>query len=453
MCTDPKQNAAPYLGHLVESLAAAPLEEDDRAKIRQHLLDSLAAGLIGLELGASCDLRDLSRLSPTDNSLNPADVAMLWACCINSSVFEDGSKEGACHPAAAVMPVVYTFGQGQDWALIDRAVLAGYDVMIRIARAGNPYFTLKGFHPTAIAAPFAAAAALAVLKGYDSIQTRHALSLAALGGAGLMAAFKCGPTQPLQVAWSVRNGVMAGLLAGRGHRGYERIIEEGYFPAYLGREMVTGVEAPLSRELAIRGSYLKPYPGCRHLHASLDALAALQEKNRLSDRQIARIDVKTYKAAVETEIHELNGRGDAYFNLPYAMAARIVLGHNDYDAFGEEHFDSDRIRALMSRVGVVTDAEIDALYPGKRGARVEVELKDGQRLSETILIARGEPENPLPLDFTRHKFRKAAAAYLPEERVTEVEAIFETGSVLEGTMIFGQLTHILATTQRLNNAV
>ena len=282
--------------------------------------------------------------------------------------------------------------------------------MVRIARAGNPHFTLKGFHPTAIAAPFAAAAALAVLKRFDPEQTRHALCLAAQGGSGLMAAFKSGPTQPLQVAWSVRNGILAGLLARRGHRGYERILEEGYFPAYLGREVVTEVDAPLSRELAIRGSYLKPYPGCRHLHAALDALAALLERESPAEGRIERIAVKTYKAAVETEIHELNSRGDAYFNLPYAQAARIVLGHNDYDAFAEKHFDNARIRAMMPRVRVGTDAEIDALYPGKRGAQVEVVLKDGRRLAETVLIARGEPENPLPLEFTRHKFRKSGSS-------------------------------------------
>ena len=113
MSTDPKQNVAGYLGRLVQSIAAAPIEEPDRATIRQHLLDSLAAGLIGLELGAGFDLRALSRHSEADFSLNPADAAMLWACAINGSVFEDGSKEGACHPAAAVMPVVYAFGQGE----------------------------------------------------------------------------------------------------------------------------------------------------------------------------------------------------------------------------------------------------------------------------------------------------------------------------------------------------
>jgi 2-methylcitrate dehydratase PrpD len=268
-----------------------------------------------------------------------------------------------------------------------------------------------------------------------------------------MAAFKCGPTQPLQVAWSVRNGVLAGLLAERGHRGYERIIEEGFFPAYLGREVVTEIDAPLSRELALRGSYLKPYPGCRHLHAALDALAALLEKEPLEEGQIDRMEVKTYKAAVETEIHDLNSRGDAYFNLPFALAARIVLGHNDYDAFGEEHFPNGRIRALMPRVRVATDAGIDALYPGKRGAQVEVVLKDGRRLAETVLIARGEPENPLPLEFTRHKYRKAAAPYLSEDRIDEIETAFETGRDPGTTKIFGQLTHILATTQRMNDAV
>ncbi|MBE0595999.1 MAG: MmgE/PrpD family protein, partial [Desulfuromonadales bacterium] len=206
---NPDQNraVAAYLGELVEQLAATPVEPADRGIVRQHLLDSIAAGLIGSGSGIYRDLlRTCGRPGATEGGHNPLDAAMLWAFAINGSVFEDGSKEGACHPAAAVMPVVFAFGQGKSWELIDRAVIAGYDVMVRLARGGNPQLTLKGFHPTAIFAPFGAAATLAVLQGFTPQQTLHALSLAAQGSGGLMAAFKCGPTQPLQVAWSVRNG-------------------------------------------------------------------------------------------------------------------------------------------------------------------------------------------------------------------------------------------------------
>ncbi len=84
----------------------------------------------------------------------PQTRGMLWAYAINASVFEDGSREGACHPAAVVIPAVIALSRDRGWDIIDKAVAAGYDVMVRLARCGNPQFSRRGFHPTAIAAPF-----------------------------------------------------------------------------------------------------------------------------------------------------------------------------------------------------------------------------------------------------------------------------------------------------------
>jgi 2-methylcitrate dehydratase PrpD len=441
---------ADWLSERVQTLAARPVAEPERKLVRQHLLDGVAAGLIGCANPLAPDLRRACQKG-ADGAPSLADAAMLWAFCINASVLEDGSKEGACHPAAAVLPVLCALGGARDWETIDRAVIAGYDVMIRIARAGNPYFTRKGFHPTAIAAPFGAAATFAALQGFGHEQTRNALCLAAQGGAGLMAAFKCGPSQPLQVAWSVRNGVQAAQLAALGHAGYARIFEEGFFPAYLSGELATPVDAPLAHELAVQGSYLKPYPGCRHLHSAIDALTAIIEREGLRAEEVDAIRAGTYQTAIDTEIHHLNSRGDAYFNLAYAMAARLVLGHCGYDAFAEEHFDNPRIRALMEKTTVAVDAELNGLYPKKRAARVEVLTRDGRVLAEEVLIARGEPENPLPDDFTRGKFRDAAQNKLTAQDQERVAGMLAAGAA-EATDVFSLLNHFFITMQGARNA-
>ncbi|MBE0597834.1 MAG: MmgE/PrpD family protein, partial [Desulfuromonadales bacterium] len=192
--------------------------------------------------------------------------------------------------------------------------------------------------------------------------------------------------------------------------------------------------------------------GCRHLHPALDALAAILEKAPLTAAQVERITVGTYRAAVDTEIHQLKSRGDAYFNLSYAMAARIVLGHNDYDAFAEEHFTNPRILALMPRIRVAVEPQIDALYPKKRGALVELQTVAGGGLRKEILIARGEPENPLPDAFTRHKFRKAAADCLIEGEQAEIEAVLADDCSLDTSALFTGLTRILTNTQGSKHA-
>jgi 2-methylcitrate dehydratase PrpD len=439
VCAEKNSGIAQYLAGLIHRIRSAYFSDEDRATVRQHMLDAIAAAFIGCR-GNAFD--DLTKLCPKlskgcswpgsgRNRVNPLDAGMLWAFAINASVFEDGSREGACHPAAVVIPVITALSEGKSWDVIDKAVIAGYDVMVRLARGGNPEFTRKGFHPTAIIAPFAAAATASLILGYDLPTIQNALCLAALGSAGLMSSFRSGETQPLQVAWSVRSGLVAAMMAGAGNSGYSGIIEEGFYPAYLGKAPCTSIEKPPEYEYAIRGSYLKPYPGCRHVHPSIDALAEILKKNRIPSSQVKKIQVRTYKIAVETEIHSLNKRGDAYFNIPYALASRMVLGRNDWDAFDEKHFTNEQLIEIMKKVKVDIDPEIESRYPGQRGSSVEVDMGDGRPLPGKVSYPLGEPENPLPSSITREKFRAAAGTFLSKKSMNRMEGILDISSLTD----------------------
>jgi len=435
---------AAFLAQLVLQIREAKLTGSERATVWQHLLDGLASAFVGCHTKTFKDLLEISRggqREDIDGGLSLQERSMLWAFAINSSVFEDGSREGACHPAGAVASVVLALGEDRSWDVIDKAVIAGYEVMIRLAKCGNPHFARKGFHPTAIVAPFGAAATLAQLMGYDGTTTQHALCLAAMAGAGLMASFKEGSTQPLQVAWAVRSGIAAALLAGKGNAGYPRILEEGFLPAYLGSDGSASVRAPLEFEYAIQGAYLKPFPGCRHMHSSLDALDILVRKHRPAAEQIENIRVGTYKIAMETEIESLDSRGDAYFNLPYALAARLVLGKNDYESFDERHFGNPAIRRLMGKISVSIDEEIEKRYPKLRGSKVEVQLVSGQVLSCSVDYALGEPENPLPISVTQQKLRDNTKGILSAPEIEEIEKL---GEVREGSAPLAAISRLLA---------
>ncbi len=428
-----------FLGRLTAQIGSSSLSEACRAAARQHLLDALACALIGSRLptcrglAAMCSRVTNGSAWPGGGKerIGPLDAGMIWTYAINASVFEDGSREGACHPAAVVIPAVIALGGDKSWELIDKAVVAGYDVMVRLARCGNPQFSRKGFHPTGIAAPFGAAATAAVLLEHDAATAQHALGIAALGASGLMAAFKSGPTQPLQVSWGVRNGIMAALLAGDGNVGYARILEDGFYPAYLGHDPEIPVEEPLEFPYAVIGSYLKAYPGCRHLHPSLDALDGVLQANQITPAQIKAVRVGTYRIAVETEIHDLKSRGDAYFNLPYALAARAVLGHNNYDAFAEAHFADARVLGLMQKIEVRIDPGVEGRYPKQRGALVEVDTVDGRTLAGKVENPLGEPESPLPPAVTIAKFRDAAGAFGSNEHLERVERILDISGPAE----------------------
>lgn len=424
---------ARYLAGLVDKIKSTSISREDCTLVRQHMVDGIAAAFFGCR-GKVFD--DLCRLSPrvSKGCILPGsgakrvhfiDGGMLWAFAINASVFEDGSREGACHPGAVVIPTIIALSNEKDWKVIDRAAIAGYEVMVRLARSCNPKSTRRGFQITSIIAPFGAAATASLLLDHDLQITQNALSLAALGSAGLISSFQSGQTQPLQVAWSVRSGITAALIAGSGQSGYCRIIEEGFYPAFLGSKPYPSIDMPLEHGYAIRGSYLKLYPGCRHMHPSIDALVKILEEDNIIPSQVKKIRVWTYRIGVEMEITDLKERGDAYFNIPYVLAARMVLGKNDWDTFDKKHFANKNIIEIMNKVKVEVDPEIESLYPNQRGATVEVNMTNGKTFRRKVNYALGEPENPLPLSATRDKFRKAAEGFLSKKSIDRIESMLD----------------------------
>ena len=390
----------------------------------QHLLDTVAAIIVGIRVGSYEALRQ-SLLAErgsvpipgTPMKFSLLDAGSIVAYQTNSSVYEDGSRYGACHPAAGVFPALWALGQKASLFELIPAMVGGYEAMVCIASLGNPSFTQRGFHPTGLCAPFGAAAAAGILLRFDKEKMVGALTLAASGSCGLMHAFQEETTQPLHVSHAVRAGIIAALMANQGFSGDTSILERGFFPAYLGHTPSDTIADYhyFGDGWAIENAYLKPYPGCRHLHPALDAMDQLLRQHDIRYREIDSIRVETYRVAIETEIHEVRSRGDAYFNLPYALSVRIALGRADWDAFDVRHLENPKVRGLINKVKVFIDEEIEKAYPKKRGARVVLTLKRGESLTAFQPLPRGEPELPVSFDETAEKFHREAEGYLGKE--------------------------------------
>lgn len=421
-------------------------------KARQHFLDALAAVMVGLRVGTYKKL--LACLEPRENGvgvpgspagLSALDAVSLMAYMVNSSVYEDGSRTGACHPAAAAFPSLWGLGGKLTVKELLPAMVAGYEAMVAMAAMGNPGFTQRGFHPTGLVAPFCAAAIAASILNLGPKQHEHALILAASGGCGLMRTFREGSTQPLHIAHATRAGILAALMARQGAKGDPAILEQGFLPTYLGREPAEDLaekKVPWqSQEWALNQAYLKPYPGCRHIHPAIDALEGILEQTSLTQDAVKTITVETYQVALDTEIEPVISRGDAYFNIPYALAARLVLGEAGWEAFGEPHLKDHAIAELAQRVSLRVDPEIQNRYPAKRSARVTVELKNGESFLCFVLDPKGEPENPVSYEETERKFVREARGLLGNQDMEKVLALARKGKSRAG-QIFELLTRV-----------
>ncbi len=68
----------------------------------------------------------------------------------------------------------------------------------------------------------------------------------------------------------------------------------------------------------------------------------------------------------------------------------------------------------MKRISRSLDAEVDAAFPGRRGARVQVTLRDGRRLAHLQPDRKGDPELPLSDADLEGKLLELAAPTLGE---------------------------------------
>src|SRR6202035_864533 len=102
---------------------------------------------------------------------------------------DDVSLDG--HPSAVLVPAILAQGEasGSSGAEMLTAYIAGYEVWAELlAREPTPLHR-KGWHPTAVLGPVAAAAACAKLRGLDAAATATAMAIAASMAAGLVANF------------------------------------------------------------------------------------------------------------------------------------------------------------------------------------------------------------------------------------------------------------------------
>lgn len=133
------------------------------------------------------------------------------------------------------------------------------------------------------------------------------------------------------------------------------------------------------------------------MHPPVDAWARLVKEHDLDHKDVESIEVATYKVAVDTEIHHVKSRGDAYFNTPFALALMAVLGRADWEAFEPKHLQDPAVKDFAAKVRVYMDEEIESAYPQKRSAKVLVKLKNGQTLSVFSRACQGRAGDTLKL--------------------------------------------------------
>lgn len=327
-------------------------------------------------------------------------AALIQGTAAHAAEVDDSFRDAMYHPGAATIAAALAMAQstGASGPEFLRAVVLGYEVSTRIGVVmGRPHY--RYWHNTGTMGSFGAAAAAASLLKLDEAAFAHALAIAATFTAGLQQAFRLeAMAKPLHAGRAAEAGVLAAQLAAGGMRSSLDVLEG---ESGLGKAMSEGpdwsnVGATLGTDFHITRLTFKNHIGCGHTFAAIDGAQALQQQHGFSHADIERVSLGVYQPTLDIAPHvDPQNADQARFSLHYMVATALVHGSVRLSAFEHDRLNDPATRALMQRISKALDPAVDAAFPGRRGARVEITLRDGRCLTLLQPDRKGDPELPL----------------------------------------------------------
>jgi 2-methylcitrate dehydratase PrpD len=409
---------------------------------QQHILDTFGVALRGhAHPNAQRALASLSALDAAGGRIavwgSRTRLAAPYAALVNGVAahvldFDDTHTDAIVHGSAILAPLVMAQGErlarhGHD-AIV--AFVAGWEVAARVGLAARGTFHARGFHTTAIAGVFGAAAAAASMLRLAPSQTAHALGLAASQAAGINEYLSNGSSaKSVHVGWSAHAGIVAATLAGGGMTGPSSVFEgrDGLLRTHGERAScdVDALDAELGDRWEMTRVSIKPYPCCHFAHAFVDCVAGL-ERQGVNAANVASIECVVPDLEVPLICEPLAAKHRpetpyaAKFSLPFLLATRIVDGRVGHDSFDPRNLQRDDLLTLASRVGYRRALPGETRFPATFPGWVEVTLTDGCRLVERLAVNAGHPERPLTREALEAKFLDNAQDALGERRAKRV---------------------------------
>ena len=133
--------------------------------------------------------------------------------------------------------------------------------------------------------------------------------------------------------------------------------------------------------------------------------------------EIKRVRVATYRPALEVAGYtDPQTPAEARFSLKYVIANALIHGSVRLAAFTPERMHDVETRALMERIELAVDPQLDATFPGQRAARVTISTADGREQEFLQPTRKGDPDAPLTDADLEAKYMELSAPAIGEAR-------------------------------------
>jgi 2-methylcitrate dehydratase PrpD len=348
----------------------------------------------------------------TGEKTTAAAAALANAAAASALDIDDGNRGAAGHPGASVIPAVFAVAEevGADTRDALAAIVTGYEVACRIGKARD--FDLLPTLSTGRWCAYGVAAATARLRKVSPSILAEAMSIAGAQVPDLAASGYSrvmGNNVKEGIPWATMLGIMAVDMAQEGFTGPLDILDN---PDFFDSRQITVV--PETR-WAIEETYFKRYSSCRWSHAAIDGLIWIMQEKRVDPSLVKRVTVETFERALRLNNYQDPATIEAaQYSIPFCLGIAALRGAAALLPISNESIHSPDIVEFAGRVALVSEENINTLFPGKTPARVIVETCGGN-IEKTVLEPWGDPANPPAHGELEAKFRHLTHGFMTEE--------------------------------------
>jgi aconitate decarboxylase len=417
------------IAQFISGIKYEAIPDEVIGRIKLLILDSLGCALYGSALEWSRILRaTLGKLDDTracrvwgtPELLSAPHAALVNGALVQSFELDDVHRQGVLHVGAVTLPPLLAVTElrpglsGRDFL---RSAVAGYEIGPRVGKCMGPQHIGQGWHSGATVGVFSAVSGAAAALGLSSEQAVHALGIAGTQSSGLMAAQYGAMVKRMHAGRAAQSGLYGALLAEAGFTGIVDVFESPYggfcstFSRSNDRFNLDELSWELGRAWETMRISLKFYSCVGSNHTTLDAIRNMQLETPFGADDIASIVVHGSQVTVEHVgwPYKPQGLVSAQLNLAFCVATLLLEGDVFVDQFTDAVTNDCRRIELSKTVSVVHDPSITARGSNYRHmVRVEVHLKNGVKLEQTVEAPRGS-ENSFASEFDIvQKFKKLA---------------------------------------------
>jgi 2-methylcitrate dehydratase len=335
-----------------------------------------------------------------------------------------------------VIPTALAVGEraGASGAELLAAIVAGYEVLAATTFHGPKVgvgFATFG----AIASPIVAGKLLALSEE----QIASAVGISLSSDVTLVTWLGEARASMLKATtWSANahHGILAALLAQRGFTAPDTAIE-----TYLRHVNVTHPDVTLpapGQFTVLQYNMLKRYAAQMLTAGPIELVRELVREHELAPDDVEEIVVHSTSELIRYAggpgAAHPDSREAADHSAPYVVAIALIEGDVLPAQYAGRQWEDPRVIALMQRVRLVADPDMDLRAEAEAAmpARVEIRAR-GKALSGQLEHPRGHPANPMTPGEVEQKFRQLTARRLPrvqQDAVVEgVAAIDKTESI------------------------